>query len=454
VASLLLPIPGSQRAVGSLLAEGYRQVIGYPIVAVLIRFGWQAEIDKKYAEAERYYTLAVTVGPIAPGEGTPVVGLGFERLGNLYRRQQRYVEAVPWYRLAILTANSQPDPNPGYLAGLRESLSTTLTNAGDGTRGAMAEAQQAVSLREGLGDNQALANTLNLLGNAYLTQGEPMLAKAALQRAVDLYDADPDTDDLDLAPALNNLGIAHEDLGEYDSAKTSFQRSLEIRQSELGPDHPDVAKVLNNLGALARRQNDNVTARSLFEQALAIYNRHPQARNRDVANTIGNLGRIAFADGRYADAEAHGRQALAMRQQADPNDPSTFGDLVTLGMVLQASGRPQEALPIYQRAVSVAQRMPGRSPVAFAYRLDAEASAYLDMDQPDLAEPLLIEALSVVGAEANNLLTVRIRVHTASVHRRAGRYALAEQMLQESLAWVRAYGPLPQREIGRHTKLA
>jgi tetratricopeptide (TPR) repeat protein len=444
---LFVPIPGPQRAVGNLLVDGYRQLIGYPIVGVLIRLGWQAELDDRYAAAERYYKLAATIGPIAPGERTPLVAVSYQRLGNLYRQQQRYVEAVPWYRLAISITISLPDPDPRYLAGLRESLSRMLLNMGDGTHQAMSEAELAVSLREGLGDSQALANTLNLLGNVYLTEREPLLAKTVLQRAVDLYDADPDTDELDLAPVLNNLGIAQESLGEFDQAKTSFQRSLEFRQSGLGPDHPDVAKVLNNLGTLARRQNDNVTAKPLFEQALAIYNRHPQARNPDVADTIGNLGRIAFDDGRYAEAEAFARQALGAREQARPNDPSIFGDLATLGIVLQASGRPAEALPLYERAASLAQRMPGRSPFTYADRLDAEASAYLDLDQPELAEPLLTQALGIAGPAANNLLTVRIRVHTGSVHRRAGRYALAEQMLQESLAWMRAHQPLETRQI-------
>src|SRR6266851_4956861 len=56
----LVPIPGSQHVVGGLLVEAYRQVIGYPVVGGLIRLGWQAEIDHKYAQAERDYTLALT----------------------------------------------------------------------------------------------------------------------------------------------------------------------------------------------------------------------------------------------------------------------------------------------------------------------------------------------------------------------------------------------------------
>jgi len=441
----LVPIPGSQHVVGGLLVEAYRQVIGYPVVGGLIRLGWQAEIDHKYAEAERDYTLALTVGAIAPGEGTPLIGLGYERLGNLYRLQQRYVEAVPWYRRAISIASIQPDLNRSYLAGLRESLSRTLMNAGDVT-GATQEARFAAALREGLRDDQALANTLNLLGNDYLVERAPEYAKPVLQRAVDLYDADPDTDDLELAAALNNLGIAQEGLDEYDGAKTSFQRSLQIRESELGPDHPEVAKMLNNLGTLANRQHDRVTARSLFEQALAIYNRYPQAQNPNVADTFSNLANIAFVDGRYADAEALDRQALATREQASPSDPFIDGDLVTLGAILQASGRPEEALPLHQRAVSLDEpRLPLVGTVAD--RLDREASGYLDLDQPEMAEPLLIRALGIAGPQMSNLLAVRIRVDTASVHRRAGRYALAEQMLEESLAWARAHYPPDTPEI-------
>jgi tetratricopeptide (TPR) repeat protein len=445
VAILLVPIPGSQQVVGGLLVEAYRQVIGYPVVGVLIRFGWQAEIDHQYADAERDYTLALTIGAIALGEGTPLMGLGYERLGNLYRLQQRYIDAVPAYRRAISIVSTQPDLNRSYLAGLRESLSRTLMNTGDVT-GATQEAHFAAALREGQGDDQALASSLNLLGNDYLVERAPEYAKPVLQRAVDLYDADPDTDDLDLAAALNNLGIALEGLGEYDSAKTSLQRSLQIRQSELGPDHPQVAKMLNNLGTLASRQKDRVTARSLFEQALAIYNRHPQAQNPDVADTFSNLGGIAFVDGRYADAEALDRQALATRERASPNDPFIDGDLVTLGIILQASGRPEEALPLYQRAVSLDEpRLPLVGTVAD--RLDREASAYLDLDQPEMAEPLLSRALSIAGPQMSNLLSLRIRVDTASVHRRARGYALAEQMLEESLAWARTHYPPDTPEI-------
>ena len=75
-------------------------------------------------------------------------------------------------------------------------------------------------------------------------------AKAALERALAVYEAAFGPDHPNVARDVNNLGLVLRDLGDLDGARATYERALQIRREFLGDDHPLTVKVRNNLNSL------------------------------------------------------------------------------------------------------------------------------------------------------------------------------------------------------------
>lgn len=115
--------------------------------------------------------------------------------------------------------------------------------------------------------------------------------------------------------------------GDRDTARAGFQRLLEAHPERTGP--------RANLAILAYEEGDAAAARAGFEAVLAQAPEHRVALNY--------LGILARERGDFEAAEAYYRRALAQA----PDDPAA---LLNLAFLLDIYlGRPDQALPLYQR---------------------------------------------------------------------------------------------------------
>lgn len=106
-----------------------------------------------------------------------------------------------------------------------------------------------------------------------------------------------------LAFPLYNIGLTHYNLGAFEPARTAFERALRINQANLGDQHPTLAT------------HDYVRAEQSNARALAIFERAHGAEHPMCAYASVNLGRVLLETGRAQEAIPRFERALAIWAQ-------------------------------------------------------------------------------------------------------------------------------------------
>jgi Tfp pilus assembly protein PilF/peroxiredoxin len=162
------------------------------------------------------------------------------------------------------------------------------------------------------------AITFYNLGTLYMKKGQPVVAKGAFERALEMKP--------DYADASNSLGALLAQSGDVPGAIERFRAALQSR-----PDFPDA---LNNLGFALFQTGQPDEAHALYEKALKLQPEFPEALN--------NLG-IYF--GRQGDLET----AQRYFQQAVDKRPGYGEAGNNLALVLAARGDSGGAVTVLQR---------------------------------------------------------------------------------------------------------
>jgi Tfp pilus assembly protein PilF/peroxiredoxin len=179
----------------------------------------------------------------------------------------------------------------------------------------------AVAVFERVAKLDPTAITLYNLGTLYLKRGNPLGARAAFERALEMQP--------EYADASNSLGALLAQSGEVPAAIERFRAALQAR-----PDFPDA---LNNLGFALSQTGQLAQAFELYQKALALQPGFPEALN--------NVG-IFF--GRQGDLD----QARTYFQQAVAQRPGYGEAANNLALVLGAQGDPEGAIAVLQRSLA------------------------------------------------------------------------------------------------------
>lgn len=216
--------------------------------------------------------------------------------------------------------------------------------------GAYAEAEalyhRAAAFASVVGDERLMARSANHIGKVELARGRFDAARAALDRAFELFERVEDMDGI--ASVREDLGklIWHRAApGAYKEALESFRRSLSLRRST--GDKSGIARSLTH-----------------------------------IANIQGLTGRMAEAE------KAH-RDALTLRREAGDRRGEAM-TLNGLGVTLAEKGVLDEALTLWERARTIATDVGDRT--LYALVLGNIAEARMGQGALDDAERLLTEA--------------------------------------------------------------
>jgi tetratricopeptide (TPR) repeat protein len=176
--------------------------------------------------------LAAALGLALPVAGQAQQGEDPVELHNKANELQsagRYVEAIPYARLALEIEERRSGPNYPNVA--------------------------------------LLLNNLALL---YHKQGRYADAEPLYLRSLAIEENALGPDHPEVAKSLNNLGDLYSAQSRYADAEPLHKRSLVVREKTLGPDHPDVATSLNSLASLYADQGRYADAEPLYKRSLAI----------------------------------------------------------------------------------------------------------------------------------------------------------------------------------------
>ncbi|RPH58050.1 MAG: tetratricopeptide repeat protein, partial [Chloroflexi bacterium] len=319
----------------------------------------------------------------------------FEAAGQILRRWLEFdpqnVEAS--YQLAlVLLADAAPEALPLLqTAGNDPSLASRATELIPALEIALAE--------------PATVYRLTVCGRALAAVGEWPLAERAFLRAVD---ADPT-----YAPAWAWLGEARQQTGSGE-ALPHLQKAVSLA--------PQAVEMRVMLGLYWQRQGEWAKARDEFEAAALLEPDNPLWQ-MSLGEMYARLGNLVTALGYYQDAtrlaphESGAWRALALfcvendsyledvgreaALQALALEPGSAQNMDVLGRVLLATGDPDSAEAMFQKAIAAA---PGDPAPLFHLGL-----LYLQTGQSDRARQSLLSAQALdgdgpIGAQAKKVL--------------------------------------------------
>ncbi|HYO48838.1 MAG TPA: BTAD domain-containing putative transcriptional regulator [Chloroflexia bacterium] len=154
--------------------------------------------------------------------------------------------------------------------------------------------EEALHLRQQLGDKSGMAGALNALGVLFNHRGEYEQAHKYYKQALGLFQELGDR--ARITVALNNLGVVAERQGDYEQTRLYYSQSLDMARS-MG-DTEGSAWALDNLGNLAYQQGDYAQAIHLHKESLAMFRAlgHKQGIAVCLEHLAGALGALAQPD--------------------------------------------------------------------------------------------------------------------------------------------------------------
>ena len=235
------------------------------------------------------------------------------------------------------------------------------------------EEEALLSAREALahcraaleGGHEQTVDALLGLTDRYRARDERVQVQATLEEAVAEARLGPEPKNLSLGHALNLWGLALADVGRHEEAVEKLLESLEILRWNHGGGHPSIGQVRTNLGESYYQLARHDEAEEQHRQALEVH-RLLEDEER-VALSLSYLARAAYGRGELKLAEERFRETLEIRERVlHADDPTRRLSLLELGVVLEDSGRGEEALGLFEAALAVPRSMenPPLTPVA------------------------------------------------------------------------------------------
>lgn len=368
-----LPVAEVQRAQGAMLTSAGR-----------------------FAQAEASLRSAVAV---ARSQGAPWLDGALSDLGFLLHEKNEYDEAEAVYREGLKRARTlRGSVDPG--------VSELLYNLGQLLRDearydesqSLHEEALAVDRKLYGEEHPAVADSMTNLGQLLVARGELEAAATLMHRAYEMRSRLLEPNHPDIGRALARLAQVEHQLGRWTAAEPLYRQTLQHQINSLGPEHPLIAGRMNNLSWVLYDLERFTEAQRWAEKGLALNLKTRAEDSMSVGISKLHLARALGGEGNYAEAIQAGQEALAIGLKAyGPRHPFPAsvhnslaeillrkGDLprakeearaalegltelrddhlrksaarATLGRILTAQGRNDEARALLERALQDRQR--------------------------------------------------------------------------------------------------
>ncbi|MFC9972599.1 tetratricopeptide repeat protein [Spirillospora sp. NPDC127200] len=212
--------------------------------------------------------------------------------------------------------------------------------------------ERAVDSWRGMGDAQGTAQALADLSHIRFRAGDHDAALAYGEEALTLRRAVDDR--LGEADVLDHLSLVHWHRARFRDALARSREALDIRRA-LG-DLPGEARSLDHTAIFLDYTGEYDEAERLRERALQIFTETGDARGRAMA--LNNMGDLALRRGHVAEALRHYAETAAVAGGLGRQHQAIW--LINSANVFQHTGRPDQALTSYRRALAIAMELGDR----------------------------------------------------------------------------------------------
>jgi len=413
----------------------------------------EKEPERRYASVEQ---LSTDLAHHLDGRPVSARPASFAyRLGKFVRR----------HRAAVVAGS--------LFLGLLFTFGLTSARQARVTAGALERAEKELQKSETVLD--LLIDQLKL-ADPYQSGGQTVTAQEILARAADQLDHEL-KDQLELrVPLLAAIAEIRYNLGSRPEGLALLEEALQLQRQQLGPDHPKVAKLLNRAGWMRLTQGELEKAESQLQESLEILNRNIKGDHPDLAGGLESVGWVLHQRGHHKAGEKLLRRSLAMLDRLDLHDKQRAGCLESLGEVLIALAKydeaqktleavlrlrstlhgevhPSMALPhkvlgnlftgrgdyvageaAYRRSLELDERFLGPNHPRVATTLNSLASALYHQGDSLAAEPLLRRAAAVQSEHPEQHPRLANTLNTQGLTlRELGRLGEAEVAFRKSL---------------------
>ncbi|AGC41968.1 serine/threonine protein kinase [Myxococcus stipitatus DSM 14675] len=348
-----------------------------------------AEATRQDALATRAWTLLVRVSCISLDE---------------------YDKAALWKDRATAALERLGDGHPLARVQLLTYTGTLLRMQRDYARAEEKQEQALVLAESTFGANSmAVAEVLLELGSTQFQAAQLAKARATLERAATvaqdlLGPQHPDAAQMRAAivPVLHNASMANpytdtrytqEELLKL--AEGICREALHIVEQALGPEHPRVYDGLNDLATNLALQSRHEEALPLFQRAMDIAVKTDGAESYGVSVLHDNIASSYYIQKQFGPAREHFLRAMTIQEKIHgPRYPGLPISLRVISITLGKEGRHAEALPYGQRAVDLLSTLPDDSASAWTGILINLGRLYLTLERPDEAIPVMERAVA------------------------------------------------------------
>jgi serine/threonine protein kinase/tetratricopeptide (TPR) repeat protein len=148
------------------------------------------------------------------------------------------------------------------------------------------------------------------------------------------------------ALSLSNMAVVYQNTGRFELAVPLHEQALGKRKAKLGLNHRDTLRNMKDLVAAYEKTGDLDKLDRLVREVLIVERNQEKPNFGDIAASLSYLGDNLLKQERYAEAETHLREGLALREKHTPKHWARYGLLSLLGSALSGQQKFAEAEPL------------------------------------------------------------------------------------------------------------
>ncbi len=304
-------------------------------------------------------------GPVHPSVAETLTGL----MGAL-SLEGRFEEAAEIGIEALAVSDSAWGRDHTSSVEVRHGLAFILMQKDEGERAVqvLEEAAAILQAQPEPGRTRVIANGI-LLGQAYASMGQFDRARAQYLETLRRSDQLLGPEHAYRASILLELARLDIGDGQLDSGEARARESLALTERILRPNHRFATWARVVLARIRAARGELEAADSLLRAVLEVQQGGAERRSHVssqglhvTALTLLALAEVETKLGRFAEAEAHARKALAALEKSYRAGPNVAEAKSVLGAALAAQGRSAEAEPLLRNAYRELSETRGAQP--------------------------------------------------------------------------------------------
>jgi eukaryotic-like serine/threonine-protein kinase len=228
-------------------------------------------------------------------------------------------------------------------------------------------------------------------------KGDPQTALGMIDQALRTLAAAPGEEAADEAACRVFESIAARQKGDLARAVTAAERGRMLEEGRPGPLGHEI-ETLAALSAAYAAAGRFADADPLSRRVIELMEAQGRGETRTAAVIMSNRSALLQDAGQHLAAVPLAEKAVRIAREQDNENGASLNQLITLGAALSVVGRPREAMPLFDEAVTKARS--AGSPGRLVTALGGAAAAHQAMGDRQSATRLFKEAESVLGSWA------------------------------------------------------